>query len=114
MNILEINQPDKAKRKLIKIAQNNDLDNDFVYFLFSFYWNYDGPEGDWVSIKNLDIDNEYRNRYEYIYNKLCLKDEILNKNYVVKKIYNNLLEMDIKTLKNNFLYGCMNGNYGLI
>jgi hypothetical protein len=31
MNVLEINQTEKAKRKSAKIAQNNDLNYDFVY-----------------------------------------------------------------------------------
>ena len=109
MNILEVNQTDKAKRKLIKIAQNNNLDQEFVYFLFSFFWNYDGMEADWV--KNLEKNNEYIKRQEIIFNKTGLNDERLSKNAIIEMIYKKLLETDTNKLENNFLYGSMNCNY---
>jgi hypothetical protein len=109
MNVLEINQTEKAKGKLIKIAQNNNLDYGFTYFLSSFYWNYDGIEADWV--KNLEKDNEYIRRQEIIYNELGLNGKRLNKNTVVEMLYKNRLGIDVKKLENNFLHGSVNGNY---
>jgi hypothetical protein len=109
MNVLEVNQTDKAKKKLAKIAQNNSLDNDFVYFLFSFYWNYDGIEADWV--KDLEKDNEYIKRQEIIFNKLGLDGIKMTKNTVIETVYKNLREKDTNKIKNNFLYGSINCGY---
>jgi hypothetical protein len=109
MNILEINQTEKAKRKLAKIALNNDLNYNFVYSLFSFYWNYDGIEADWVT--NLEKDDEYIKRQEIIHKELGLNGRRLDKNTVVEMIYKTILEMDVKKLENNFLCGSVNGNY---
>ena len=112
MNVLEINQTDKAKKKLANIAKKCDLDYDFVYPLFSFFWNYDGIKGDWV--ESIDEDDEYKKRYEFIFDRLGLKNESLSKSYIIDGLNINLLSNDVVSLKNRFLHGCQNGNYGLI
>jgi hypothetical protein len=112
MNIFEINTTEKAKNTIKKIAKRNNLDYDFVYYIFSFCWNYD--EHYFKQIKDLDKDNEYGKRKEIICDKLNIQINKLNKNNVIEKLYERLLEKDVETLKNNFLYGSQNGNNGYI
>jgi hypothetical protein len=117
MNILEINTTEKAKIKIKRIAKNNNLSYDFVYNLASFVWNFNEDYHDkyyskWV--ENLTVDNEYIKRKEIILNELYLQENILNKNNIIKKLYNGLLEKYIEIMKNNFLYGSLNGNNGFI
>jgi hypothetical protein len=114
MKLAEINRTDKAKKKIAGIAKKNNLEYDFVYRLFSFHWNYDGVEGDWVINSDLDKDDEFRNRYEFIYDRLRLSDRIIKKDEVIETIYDCLIQADVQALKNNFLYGSLHGSYGLI
>ena len=108
MYILEINQMDKSKKKLIGIAKNNNLDYQFVYFLFSFFWNFDKES--LREVKNLDFEDEYFYRKKAICEMLKIKEETLNKRDIIEKLYNRLLKIDDGKLKNNFMYGSLNGN----
>jgi hypothetical protein len=112
--INEINQSEKAKKKIANIAKNNNLEYELVYKIMSFHWNYDEWINEalgWVKIKKIKIDDEYNKRYETIYRTLGLSDETFDKNYVVEKIYNKIKRFDKKTLENNFLVGSQNKNY---
>ena len=112
--INEINQSEKAKKKIGNIARNNNLEYELVYKIISFYWNYDewGREAlGWVDIKNIKTDDEYNEIYETIYKILGLTDEMFDKDYVVQKIYNKIRKTDEKILENNFLEGSQNKNY---
>jgi hypothetical protein len=112
MNIFEVNTTEKAKNKIRKIAENNNLDYELVYFIFSFCWNYDlnkiGFDIGWV--KNLERDNEYLKRERIICGKINLQENILSKSETIEKLYKTLFEIDTEILKNNFLYGSQNGN----
>ena len=111
-SINEINQSEKAKKKIATIAKNNNLEYELVYPIISLHWNYDewGREAiGWVKIKNKD--DEYNKMYETIYKTLNLTDKIFDKNYVVEKIFNKIKKLDEKTLENNFLEGSQNKNY---
>jgi len=108
MNITEVNQMEKSKKKLIGIAQKNNLDYQFVYFLFSFFWNFDKEY--LREVKNLDFDNEYINRKNIICDELKIKEETLSKKDIIEKLYNRLLKVDNEKLKNNFMYGSLNGH----
>jgi hypothetical protein len=112
MNILEVNSTEKAKNKIKKIAQNNNLDYEFVYSILSFCWNYDknkmGLDIGWV--KNLDMDNEYSKRLNIVCDKINLKENLLNKDETIEKLYNNLSKVNTEKLKNDFLYGSQHGN----
>jgi hypothetical protein len=113
-SIAEINQSEKAKKKIANIAKNNNLEYELVYPIMSFYWNYDEWAREalgWVDIENIKIDDEYNKKYETIYKILGLTDETFDKNYVAEKIYNKIKEIDEKTLENNFLEGSQNKNY---
>jgi hypothetical protein len=109
MKLSEINQTEKAKKKIANIAKKNNLDYEFVYSIITFYWNYDGIEGHWV--QNLTEDNESNKRREKIYGILNLNDKPLDKNHVVEIIYNKIKQMDKTILENNFLAGSQNGSY---
>lgn len=95
--------------KIANIAKRNNLDYEFVYSIITFHWNYDGIEGDWVN--NLTVDDEYNKRLEIIYKILNLSNEVLDKHYVIEKIYNITKELNENILESNFLVGSQNGNY---
>lgn len=109
MQITDINTTDKAKKKIKNIAKNNNLDFDLVYFIFCFHWNYDGVEGSWVT--EVDENEEYQNRYEYIFNSLKLTKENLNKNQVINEIYDSLEKIEKVQLNENFIAGAIQSNY---
>ncbi|MDR1625992.1 MAG: hypothetical protein LBT33_05570 [Spirochaetia bacterium] len=111
MKLTEINQTEKAKKKIANIAKKNNLDYEFVYSIITPYWNYDGPEGHWV--KNLTEDNENTKRLEKIYGMLNLNksNESLDKDRVAEILYNRLKKLDKNILENNFLAGAKNGSY---
>jgi hypothetical protein len=114
IKITEINQTEKAKKKITNIAKNNSLDFELVYLLISFYWNYDEQFREaigWINPKNIIMDNEYYKRYEKIASKLDLTDKSFDKKYVVEKIHDKINELDKETINNNFLYGSKNKNY---
>jgi hypothetical protein len=112
MNIFEVNTTEKAKNKIKKIAKNNNLDYELVYFILSFCWNYDlnkiGLDTGWV--KDLEKDNEYLRRMKIICDKINLEEIVLNKREAIEKLYNTLFEINTEILKNNFLHGSKNGN----
>ena len=112
MKITEINTTDKAKRKIQNIAKNNNLDFDLVYYIFCFHWNYDGPEGTWVT--EVDKNEDYQNRYKYIFDNLMLAERNYNKNQVVNEIYDLLKKVDEIQLNENFITGAKQSNYCLI
>lgn len=109
MKINEINATDKAKKKIKTIAKNNNLDFDLVYYIFCFHWNYDGSEGTWVA--EVEQNEEYHNRYQYIFTSLKLTEENYNKNQVVNEIYDLLKKVDKTQLNENFIAGVTEGNY---
>jgi hypothetical protein len=112
--ITEINQSEKAKKKIANIAKNNNLEYEWVYSIISFYWNYDEWASEalgWINIRNIKIDDEYNKRYETIYKTLGLTDEIFDKKYVAEKIYAGIKQINEKKLENNFLEGSQNKNY---
>jgi len=112
VSISEINVTDKSKKKIQSIAKNCNLDFDLVYYLFSFHWNFDGLEGDWVN--NLEKDKEYKKRQSLICENLKIEHTKLDKNQVVESIQKNLSAADRNLLKNNFIYGSANRNYCLV
>jgi hypothetical protein len=109
MKLSEINQTDKAKKKIGNIAKNNNLEYDFAYSILSFHWNYDGLEGEWVI--DLTKDNEYDKRIEAIDKILKLDNKFLEKNDVVEAIYNQMKKLNKDILEKDFLAGSQNGNY---
>ncbi|GGF14194.1 hypothetical protein [Flavobacterium limi] len=112
MKITEINATAKAKNKIKNIAKNHNLNYDLVYFIFCFQWNYDGVEGRWVD--EVDEDEEYKNRYKFIYESLKLTEENLDKKQVVDQIYNQLKKIDHAVLNKNFRFGATHSNYCLV
>ena len=114
MNILEVNTSEKAKSAIKKLAKNNNLDYEFVYFLFSFSWNYDNQYFKQIKATDLEIDDEYLRRKKIICDKLNLQDNALDKNYLIEKVYDNLTKRDTETLWRNFLYGSTNSHNGYI
>jgi hypothetical protein len=117
MNIFEINTTEKAKNKIKQIANKNSLNYNFVYTLVSFFWNFnEGYHDKYYSkwVENIIIDTEYIKRKESVLNKLYLKEGLLNKNHAIEKLYNSLFEKNKETLINNFLYGSLKGNNGLV
>jgi len=112
MRLIEINQTDKAKKKITKFALKNNLEYDFVYLLFSLCWNYDDElydEGFWV--QDLVKDKEYNERIDIICKILKLDNNPIDKNYVVETIYKQLMNLNKGILENNFLIGSQNENY---
>lgn len=114
MNIIEVNTTERAKNAIKKLAKNNDLDYEFVYFLFSFCWNYDKQYFRQIKATDLDIDDEYGKRKNIICDKLNLQFNVLDKDYVIEKVYNSLSKIDTDKLWSNFLYGSVNGHNGYI
>lgn len=112
MQVTKINITDKAKRKIKKIAINNNLDYDLVYSIFCFNWNYDGAEGKWVY--DIDQNEDSQNRYKFIFDSLKLPQESLTKNQVVDEIYNHLKKVKKDELYKKFISGAVQGNYCLI
>ena len=109
MNIAEINSSEKAKKKIKSIAKANHLDYDLVYAIFSFHWNYDGVEGNWVT--DLIEDTPYHERYHFICEKLGLNDKVYSKQEVIDLILNKLNTLDKEQIFNNFLIGATTKNY---
>ena len=110
--ITEINTTDKAKKKIQTIAKSNNLDFDFVYNLFSFHWNYDGHEGDWVN--NLEKNKEYQQRRDFICQKLKIEQTEIEKNHIVERLQEKLKVIDNELLFKNFILGSMNKGYCLV
>ena len=114
MNILEVNKSEKAESAIKKIAKNNNLDYEFVYFLFSFCWNYDKQYLRQIKTTDLEIDNEYLRRKNIICDKLNLQDNVFDKNYLIEKLYDSLSKRCTETLWKNFLFGSTNKHNGYI
>lgn len=109
MNITAINSTDKAKKKIKTIAKANHLQYDLVYAIFSFYWNYDGVEGEWVN--DLDKDPNYHERFEFVCKQLGLDQKTYTKEEVLDLIYNRLQTIDKEAIFQNFLTGATEKNY---
>lgn len=109
MNITAINSTDKAKKKIKSIAKANHLSYDLVYAIISFHWNYDGVEGEWVN--NLDKDQHYHERLEFVCEKLGLAQKSYTKEEVIDLIYNQLQTLDREAIFQNFLTGAEEKNY---
>jgi hypothetical protein len=114
MNILEVNATEKVKSAIKKVAKNNDLDYEIVYFIFSFSWNKDNGYRGRIKAGDLEIDDEYTRRKKIVCDKLNLQDSVLDKNYLIEKVYDSLSKTDTKTLWRNFLYGSVNGHNGYV
>lgn len=114
MNILEINTTEQAKKAIKKLAKSNDLDYEFVYFLFSFCWNYDKQYFRQIKKIDLEIDDEYMRRKKIICDELNLQCNVLEKNYAIEKLYDCLSEIDTNILWRNFLHGSANGHNGYV
>lgn len=108
MNIQEINRSEKAKKKIQNIAKANGLPYDWVYALFSFYWNYDGTEGDWVL--GLEKDEFYYERWQLVSETLKLSDKIYSKEEMIDEIEKQISQTDEKKLFNAFLKGTKQKN----
>lgn len=109
MNVTEINSTDKAKKKIKTIAKANHLDEDLVYAIISFHWNYDGMEGEWVN--DLDKDSNYHERFDFVCKKLGLDQKSYTKEEVVDLIYKRLQTLDKEDIWQNFLTGARERNY---
>lgn len=114
INIIEINTTEKARKAIEKIAKRNDLDYEFVYFLFSFCWNYDKQYFQQLKKGDLEIDDEFVRRKKIICDKLNLQNNELEKKYAIEKLYDKLSEIDTNILWQNFLYGSANSHNGYI
>lgn len=114
MNILEINTTEKTRKTIEKLAKRNDLDYEFVYYLFSFCWNYDKQYLRQIKKGDLDIDDEYIRRKKIVCDTINLKNSGLEKEYVVEKLYDTLSKTNTDILRSNFLYGSTNGHNGYV
>ncbi len=111
--ITDINQTDKAKKKLKSLAAQNNLTFELFYCIASFHWNYDAPErGTWV--KNVVNDSECTDRKNYITQQLGLKTIATDRDKIVAAILEKLSAVNSLNMTEYFSYGVKNKNYGLI
>ena len=114
-SVSNINLTEKAKKKLAIIAKNNKLDDTLVSYLFSFHWNYDGPEGGtWVYERELSHDAAYKSRYEYIVHTLGLPEKTRTRDEVINTLYYKLRNTDETVLRQRFLAGAASMSYGYV
>lgn len=107
-----INQTNKAKKKLVSIAKNNGLDPTLVSYLFSFHWNYDGREGGtWVYDRDLLPDADYHSRYKYLFTTLGLPQKPLSQEEVIATLHQTLACTDETSLRQHLLVGVVSGSY---
>lgn len=113
----EINQTERAKRKLKSIAKSSNLDIEFVSLLAKYSWNYDpnplSPKQSIGSVKIEQIDtDQFKKDRKIIFEYLGIKNNfIFDRDFLIRQILSSHKLKDEEKLRKRLISAGLNKNY---